>query len=138
MDTVDTVDRALTHRERAVLNALLAVDFDRNGAMRAQAAATRVIGQCQCGCPSVDFAQQPGVGLTVLVNAEVAGTNDTLFLCSIDGRLGGIDYVSNEDTMATELPPPVASPLRLTHPATRLGGLPQRTPPSRERKGQRQ
>jgi hypothetical protein len=103
---VTLVDRLLTDRERDVLDALLAIDFDGAEAMRAQAANARVVGMCQCGCPSIDFHKQPGVGMSILVNAGVRGSYDGLFLYAVAGRLGGIEYVSNSDTMAAELPAP--------------------------------
>jgi hypothetical protein len=103
---VTLVDRPLTNRERDVLDALLAIDFDGAEAMRAQAADARVVDMCQCGCPSIDFHKQPGVGMSILVDAGVRGSADGLFLYAVGDRLGGIEYVSNSDEMADELPPP--------------------------------
>lgn len=100
------MDRPLTDRERAVLDALLAVDFEGVESCRRQAPEVRVIGMCGCGCPSVDFHNEPGVGMSILVNAGVRGSFDGLFMYAIAGRLGGIEYVSNSDEMAVELPDP--------------------------------
>jgi hypothetical protein len=103
---VALVDRPLTDRERAVLDALLAINVDGIERLRKQAAEVRVVGMCECGCPSIDFHKQPGVGMSILVNAGVRGTYDGLFLYALDGRLGGIEYVSNADAMPVELPAP--------------------------------
>lgn len=100
------MDRPLTERERAVLDAMLAVDFEGVETYRRQAAAVRVIGMCRCGCPSVDFHNEPGVGMSILVNAGVRDSFDGLFMYAVAGRLGGIEYVSNSDEMAVELPDP--------------------------------
>lgn len=109
------MDRPLTDRERSVLDALLAVDFHGADAFRAQAANARVVDVCECGCPSIDFRKQPGVGLSILVNAGVRGSFDGLFLYAVAGRLGGIEYVSNSEEMAAELPSP--SELEIDGPA---------------------
>ncbi|WIM92522.1 hypothetical protein ACTOB_004465 [Actinoplanes oblitus] len=96
--------RALTERERAVLDALLAVDFEGVEELRRQAAEAQVVGACGCGCPSVDF--QDGVGMTVRVDGAVRGTYDALFLYTFgDGRLGGIEWAGVEAKPA-EFPPP--------------------------------
>ncbi len=44
--------------------------------------------------------------MTILVNAGIPGTYDGLFLYALGRRLGGIEYVSNSDEMALELPDP--------------------------------
>lgn len=99
--------RALTDRERAVLDALVSVDFEGADDIRAQAASVRVVRTCDCGCPSVDFRIAPGVGLHPVVEADVAGTRDTVFLYLLGGQLGGIEYVNVlGEQMPGELPHP--------------------------------
>src|SRR5436189_6350605 len=100
------MDRPLTDRERAVLDVLLAADFEGADTFRLQVSNIRVVGKCRCGCPSIDFAVESGAGLTVLVDARLAGSDDGLFLFSLGEQLGGIEYVSNSDEMVTELPDP--------------------------------
>ncbi|WP_201292529.1 hypothetical protein [Cellulomonas citrea] len=101
------MERPLTPRERDVLDALLAVEFDGVTELRRQARAATVVGGCSCGCPSIDFVTEPGAGLHVRVNAAIRGTDDELFLYTVDGRLGGIEYVGVSDTAdPSELPDP--------------------------------
>ena len=88
--------RPLTHRERAVLDALLSADFPGVEALRAEAEDVEVVGGCGCGCPSIDFRKEPGVGLHIRVNAAIAGGSyDGLFLFTIQDHLGGIEYVGS-------------------------------------------
>jgi hypothetical protein len=79
-----------------VLDALLSPDFPGGEALRAEAEHVEVVGGCGCGGPSTDFRKQPGVGLHIHVNAAIAGGSyDSLFLFTIEDRLGGIEYVGN-------------------------------------------
>jgi hypothetical protein len=103
--------RPLTQRERAVLDALLAVDFEGVETLRRQAGEVAVVGTCDCGCPSVDFEHGRGLGMAVRVNAGVRGSHDGLFLYTIEERLrgevlGGIEWVGVEETNPDELPSP--------------------------------
>jgi hypothetical protein len=100
--------RPLTQREREVLDALLSADFPDAETLRAQAEGVEVVGVCGCGCPSVDFRQDPGVGLRVRVDAAIAGgSSDGLFLFTLGDQLGGIEYVGNSGEKApSEFPEP--------------------------------
>jgi|GEM_PF-6647404 len=101
------VGRPLTDRERAVLDALLDTRFDGVEALRIEACAAEVVGTCGCGCPSIDFHDEPGAGMHVRVNATVDGTHDGLFLYTVGGRLGGIEYVGAcDEGDPDELPDP--------------------------------
>jgi hypothetical protein len=99
--------RPLTVREREVLDALLSVDFDGVGDLREQAKAAEVVAVCGCGCPSINFHDEPGVGMQVRVNATIEGSYDELFLYTLGSHLGGIEYagVSDEGDPA-EFPDP--------------------------------
>jgi hypothetical protein len=66
--------RVLTPRERTVLEALLAVDFQGVESLRLQAADVVVVGMCGCGCPSIDFRRDRGLGMAIRVNAAVPGS----------------------------------------------------------------
>lgn len=103
--------RPLTQRERAVLEALLAVDFQNVESLRGQAAEAVVVGTCDCGCPSIDFQRGRGLWMGVRVNAGVRGSHDGLFLHTIQDPqrgevLGGIEWVGVEKTDPDELPSP--------------------------------
>jgi hypothetical protein len=77
---IDMDARPLTQRERAMLEALLAVDFQGVEALRRQRAEIVVVGTCGCGCPSIDFQHDRGLGMTIRVNASVPDSCDGLFL----------------------------------------------------------
>ncbi|WP_130511266.1 hypothetical protein [Krasilnikovia cinnamomea] len=101
--------RPLTQREREVLEALLTVDFQDVERLRRQAADVAVVGMCGCGCPSIDFERGRGLGMAIRVNASVRGSNDGLFLFTIEDPqrgevLGGIEWVGVEDEDPGELP----------------------------------
>jgi hypothetical protein len=103
--------RSLTQRERAVLEALLAVDFRDVETLRRQAAEVVVVSTCGCGCPSIDFQHGRGLGMAMRVNAGVRGSHDGLFLYTIEDPqrgevLGGIEWVGVEETDPDELPSP--------------------------------
>jgi hypothetical protein len=102
--------RPLTQRERAVLEALLAIDFPNAKTLRRQAAEVTVIGGCACGCPSIDFARGSG-GMTIRVNAGLRGSYGGLFLYTVERSqrgevLGGIEWVGVEETDPDEFPSP--------------------------------
>jgi hypothetical protein len=103
--------RPLTSRERAILDLLLAADFPAAEALREQAKAVEVIGICGCGCPSIDFVTGRGLGMSTRVNAVHNGSNDGLFLWTIEEEslgelLGGIEWVGVSDSDPEELPDP--------------------------------
>jgi hypothetical protein len=103
--------RALSQRQRAVLEALLAVDCEGVEELRRQAADVVVVGVCSCGCPSIDFPCGRSLGMSVRVNAAVRDSNDGLFLYTVEDPdrgevLGGIEWVGVGDTHPAELPPP--------------------------------
>ena len=103
--------RPLTLRERAVLEALLAVDFEGADNLRRQIANVVVVARCDCGCPSIDFQHHQGSGMSVRVNAGVPDSYDGLFLYTVDDPdqgevLGGIEWVGVGKTNPDEFPPP--------------------------------
>lgn len=106
--------RALTVRESAVLDALLAIDFDGVAQFREQAGSAQVLGGCGCGCPSIDFVAGRGQGMRVLVNASCgsgSGPSGGLFLFAVETSageevLGGIDWLSEGDDLPRKLPDP--------------------------------
>lgn len=101
----------LTQREQAVLEALLAIDFEGAENLRRQIANVVVVGRCDCGCPSIDFQHHQGSGMSVRVNASVPTSHDGLFLYTVEDPdqgevLGGIEWVGVGETNPDELPPP--------------------------------
>jgi hypothetical protein len=62
---------------------------------------------CGCGCPSIDFYKQPGVGMHVRVNAATGRNFDGLFRYTLGPRLGGIEWVGTSDAGdSAEFPDP--------------------------------
>ncbi|HEX8863716.1 MAG TPA: hypothetical protein VGC06_32360 [Actinomycetes bacterium] len=103
--------RPLTRREQEVLEALLSVDFPGVDNLRRQANEVLVVGECSCGCPSVDFQRGRGLGMTIRVNAGLPVSYDGLFLYTIEDPdlgeiLGGIEWVGVGETDPVELPEP--------------------------------
>ncbi len=101
--------RSLTERERAVLDALLGVDFPGAEKLRREATEVVVVGMRGCGCPSVDFSHAHG--MTIRINAAVSDSNDGLFLYTVEDPqqgevLGGIEWVGIEETNPDEFPTP--------------------------------
>lgn len=103
--------RSLTERERAVLDVLLGVDFQGAEKLRREASDVVVVGMCGCGCPSVDFRRGGGLGMAIRVNAAVSGSDDGLFLYTVEDAergevLGGIEWVGVGETDPSEFPVP--------------------------------
>lgn len=120
--------RPLTPRERAVLDALLAPDFEDAGAFREQAAEIQVGDTCACGCASIDFAdeslQSP---MRILTEAIMKDGTGEIILFSHHSRLAGRDVLSgiecfwySGDSM-TELPPPDEFDVRVHSPVVESG-----------------
>jgi hypothetical protein len=108
---VEVSARTLTHRERAVLEALLAADLENADDLRHQMADVVVVGVCGCGCPSIDYQHGRGLGMTIQVNAAIPGTLDGLFLYTIEdpergSLLGGIEWVGAGAANPDEFPAP--------------------------------
>jgi hypothetical protein len=103
--------RSLTMRERAVLEALLAVDFAGADNLRRQIANVVVVARCDCGCPSIDFQHHQGSGMSVRVNAGIPKSHDGLFLYTVadpdQGEvLGDIEWAGVVETNPDEFPRP--------------------------------
>ncbi len=102
----ERMDRSLTHRERAVLDALLAVDFPGVQHLRHEADTAVVVRGCDCGCPSIDLSPQSRGGMAICVNAAADDGISGLFLFTIGGHLGGIEWVGASERDPTEFPDP--------------------------------
>jgi hypothetical protein len=120
------VRRPLTPLERDVLTALLAVDLDDAPALRDEARSVRVVG----GCPTIYFSH--GSSIAPRVDARVIDSDDTLFLFTVVGRLGGIGRVNVSDVVRANFPTParlVVSPARWHPSACSARSIPPRVTP---------
>lgn len=85
--------RRLTHDEVAIVRALLELACPEATRLRAQIPELRVVGACDCGCPTVDFRAGPD-GLELIADAVVAGTDgDAVLLFARDGLLDRLEYM---------------------------------------------
>jgi hypothetical protein len=110
--------RPLTNAEEAILDLLVAPDFPGFEVLREQAKTARVIGGCECGCPSIDIdvdrANTPPAPITSdgspIVVAD-AHDQDPGRFCEVmlwltsDGYLHGVELWWL-DTMPDVFPPP--------------------------------
>jgi hypothetical protein len=109
--------RPLSQPELLILTALLAPDFPGAAELRLQLPAVRVVGKCDCGCPTVDLAVPtdvaPSPAQTRARLAPVEGRvtpaaselRDDIILFVDDGRLSSLEYVSYDKPRPSEWPP---------------------------------
>lgn len=57
---MNSMNRLLRERERALLDFLLSADFPGCEELRVQAAVASVAGRCECGCGTIDPSVPPG------------------------------------------------------------------------------
>jgi hypothetical protein len=106
-DPDERFPRSLTARERAVLEAMLAVLFAGVEELRAQMSSPLAPGRCPCGCPTINFVKhEKRPGVHHVVNAAIRGTTDGLALFVADGRLQSLEYVGTSDEDPEEFPDP--------------------------------
>lgn len=106
--------RPLTDAERGVLAVLLEPEFDGVRELRQQATALQVVGQCDCGCPTVDLRTGGPAALALRqrrlspTEGRVAPQHDEppgeILLFLEDGRIVSMEYVYYTDQ------PPAAWP----------------------------
>jgi hypothetical protein len=85
--------RRLNPGELAIVSALLDLPHPDSARLRQQIPGLRVVGRCDCGCPTVDFRDGPD-GLELLADARVAGTDgDAVLLFGRDGVLDRLEYM---------------------------------------------
>jgi hypothetical protein len=104
--------RPLSHREREVLDFLLSVRDPRAEALREQAGTAQVVGQCACGCATIDLevdrtTAAPSLWLSSLAIEATNGLNPPyeLLLFLESGWLSSIEIVYYDG-----IPPPVFPP----------------------------
>src|SRR5690349_15195192 len=54
------VQRSLRAEEKALLDFLLSADFPGRDEVKEQAEDVKVVGECKCGCGTIDLAVPPG------------------------------------------------------------------------------
>jgi hypothetical protein len=112
-------DRALSDREREVLDALLSADFPGSAQLRVQADRVRVSGRCDCPCPTIYLSVDEAVANAVThdrvpVRAEVAtGAGDSVLLFADSGRLSSLEYAWIDEP-PMEFPSPGELIVRIT------------------------
>jgi hypothetical protein len=101
--------RRLTPIERAVLHRLLGAPIHGAERLREQADDLRVVGGCDCGCPSINFqTDQPG-GIGVAAEGLVPD-RDRSVLLFVDGadRLYSLELMWITDAPPTDWPDPAS------------------------------
>lgn len=104
--TMAAFPRALTERERATLDFLLAADFPGVVALREHARAAEVLGGCECGCATIDLGVPEGMPRAELrsrVPVESVSNEPPhyeLLLFTEDGRLKMLELVWYDDPPA--------------------------------------
>jgi hypothetical protein len=98
--------RDLTETEARTVRALLALEFPGVVELRAQLSHARVVGRCDCGCPTVDLLVSEAAPRSPvetrarlapvegLVAADEEGLPGEIILFVDDGRLSSLEYVS--------------------------------------------
>ena len=99
--------RPLNDAERGVLAALLEPEFDGVRELRQQATALQVVGQCDCGCPTVDLRTGRPAASALRqrrlspVEGRVAPQHDEppgeILMFLEDGRIVSMEYVYYTD-----------------------------------------
>ena len=106
--------RDLTPEEQAVLALLIPVGSPEADILRQQVAEAKVVGRCNCGCPTIDLevpASAPRAAIAgplASTEAQVAPLTDEppgqLLLFVREGRLSSLEYVYYSDRPPQEWP----------------------------------
>jgi hypothetical protein len=99
---VEVEPRPLTRRERDLVDELLR--RSEVAIREADLDALQVVGQCDCGCPTIHF--NGGANGPLIASAPIEGTNDEvlLFAGGDDGPLSSLELAWIADTPPSELP----------------------------------
>ena len=119
---VRTEPRELTATERAVLERLLRGDSDDATRLREQLEGLKVVGRCDCGCPTIDFdtaAAAPDatsrlVGLEGTAAIAPGEPPVEILMFETDGLLGSLELVSYGDHVRADWPPVESIEVRAT------------------------
>lgn len=129
--TQETYPRPLTDGERALVLAIMSAEEFRGqvagdwNRWRDQVDGLRVVGGCECGCPTIDFRPLQERGRTrregvapsgpapFNVMASVRDSEDFLILFAVDGQLDRLEYVPGSDRSLDGLQLPSVQDLEL-------------------------
>ncbi|MGQ0843953.1 MAG: hypothetical protein ACT4QF_07435 [Sporichthyaceae bacterium] len=105
--------RELSPSERAIVQLVLAPDFDAAETLRAQVPAARVEAVCECGCPTIDLVvsdapaavafSSPVAPVRLIVTTDGRETG-AIVLFVHDGRLSRLEYFWFGEVQPVEWP----------------------------------
>jgi hypothetical protein len=108
--------RPLTPRERQVLDLMLSQDFPGATSLRSQVPFVRVVGKCDCGCPTVDLEVAPKapratgdfpsrvIPVTGYVGSTVDEPGAGIIVFVDEGYLSGLEIYTMADPAPQEWP----------------------------------
>jgi hypothetical protein len=111
---MDVEPRPLTIAERSIIDALLTRTFEGVEELREQMRTARVVGRCDCGCPTIDIEPDadaptaPLDGPLAPVEGRIApegnGPPGEVILFIDAGRVTSLEYVFYGDTVPAQWP----------------------------------
>jgi hypothetical protein len=93
---MNPVQRSLRDDERALLHFLLSADFPGREELKKQAETVRVVGECQCGCGTIELrvvAGMPPAKVNGPIPIEAYGEAIDVLLFARNGVLGSLEIV---------------------------------------------
>ena len=85
--SMNSVRRRLRLEERALLDFLLSADFPGREELKSQAESVTVVGECQCGCGTIDFQVDPTCAAAKLdKSVPIEAYGDSLDILLFAGR----------------------------------------------------
>jgi hypothetical protein len=106
---MNPIQRALRDDERALLDFLLSADFPGRDELRKQADTVRVVGECQCGCGTIELQvepSQPPAKVSGPIPIEAYGDAIDVLLFARNGILGSLEIVFYTDPPERPYPRP--------------------------------
>lgn len=103
------VQRSLRAEEKALLDFLLSAEFPGRDELKEQVEDVRVVGECECGCGTIELAVQPGTvpartEKSIPIEAYAEALDVLLF--ARDGVLGMLEIVFYADPPQRPYPRP--------------------------------
>lgn len=106
---MNPVNRPLREEEKALLDFLLSVDFPGRDELKVQAENVTVVGECKCGCGTIDLALPPGTPAAKNakhIPVEAYGDAIDVLLFAENGFLGMLEIVFYADPPQKPYPRP--------------------------------